>query len=448
MSATHDLFPSLRPVKLEAVEHELDTMWREVNAKTAASGGQAYSRNSVLTLVAFTPTVQRAHQFVGLVHAMTTTHPSRAIVVAANPADTGSGIQSYVGTYVGADAASYGEDIVIVAQSEAVRHLPGVVLPMIVSGLPAFLRWTDEPPWGTELLESLVDGCDRFIVDTSEMSNVRRSLTALADLVRRKKTRCAISDVSWSYQAPWREIVAQFFDPAQLRPYLDAIERATIEYAVSDEDALPNASQAYLFAGWLASRLGWQVERTPHDSGSENQQFTLRTATGRPIMLEINARFGVPEGAWGEPDTGQAAQAPAAESETPEPEHTHSVGWVRYGALMSVHLASRISGPRATFTVARESDLAHATTLCQVPDGAAPPPQTVHLQSIGERAPLAEQLQMLGHDAVFEDALEAAAQFTGTARRSMALAARRTLASISQSSTIWPPSPPAPPSSS
>ena len=417
MNATRNLFPSLRPVKLEAVESELDNMWREANAKTAMSGGQVFSRNSVMTLVVFTPTIQQAQQVVSLVHAMTTSHPSRAIVVAADPGDGGNTIESYIGTHVGADAASYGEDIVIVAQRDAVRHLPGVVLPMILTGLPTFLWWRGEPPWGSELLEALVDGCDRFIVDTSEMGTVRRSLIALADLVRRKKTRCAVSDVSWSYQSPWREIVAQFFDPAQLRPYLDAIEHITIEYAAGDEDAPVNTGQAYLFAGWLVSRLGWRVERTPHDGGSENQQFTLRTATERPITLEINARYGVPQHAWSEMGSEQLAQALEAAT---EPEHIQDVVWLQPGALMSVHISARISGPRATFTVARESDLAHATTLCQVPDGAAPPPQTVHLHSIGEQAPIEDQLEMLGHDVVYEEALEVAALFTGTARRVLA----------------------------
>lgn len=415
MSTILEMFPSLRPVKLEAVESELDNMWRETNAKTATTGGQAFSRNSVLTLVAFTPTLQRAQQMLEIVHSLTTTHPSRAIIVAADLDDAGNSIEACIGTYVGADAASYGEDIVIVAQTEAVRHMPGVVLPMIVSGLPAFLRWTDEPPWGTELLESLVDGCDRFIVDLSEMGNARRGMIALADLARRKKARCAVSDVSWSYQSPWREIVAQFFDPPQLRPYLDGIERVTIEYAARDEDSPVNISQAYLFAGWLVSRLGWSIERSPHDTSVESQQLTLRTATGRPISLEINARFGVSTGAWGTLDSPQTAERTSAGEESQDP---HAI-WVRQGALMSVHISSRVSGPRATFTVARERDLAHATTLCYVPDVAAPPPQTVHLQSIGEQAPLGEQLQILGHDLVFEEALEAAAQFAGPARRGM-----------------------------
>ena len=373
MSNTQAIFPSLRPVPLDTVERELNNLWREANAQVAMTGGQAYSRNSVLTLVAVTSSLGRAEQMLGIVHALTASHPSRAIVVAADPADGGESILAYIGTYVGEESASYGEDVVVVAQAQAVPHLPGVVLPMIVSGLPTFLRWTDEPPWGSALLETLVDGCDRFIVDTSEMSNARHSLASLADLVRRKKTRCAVSDVSWSYQAPWREIVAQFFDPPQLRPYLDAIERVTIEYAARDEDSPLNASQAYLFAGWLASRLGWTVEHTPREGSSESQHFGLRAATGRPIMLEINARFGVPEGAWGALDPEQAA-ADAASGGSPD--HTHNIVWVRYGALMSVHL-----------------------------------------QSIGEQAPLGQQLQILSHDPIFEEALEAAAQFAGMVRR-------------------------------
>ena len=418
MSEVQDLFPAMRPVKLETIETELDTMWRETNTQMAVTGGHAFSRNSVLTLVVCTQTLERARHVIAAVHDMTTQHPSRAIVVAADPTQIGRDIQAYVGTYVGADSASYGEDIVLVAQSDAIRHLPGVVLPLIISGLPSFLWWTGEPPWGSEQLEALVDGSDRFIVDTSEMTHVRTSLLAMGDLLRRKKSRCAISDMSWTYQSPWREIVAQFFDPPQARQYLDAIERITIDYAASDEDSHVNVSQAYLFAGWLSSRLGWSVDQIPYGSLDPSRVFTLKNATGRRISMEINARFGIPEGSWW--DTEPAGHVPAAlASRDSAQQRTGGSAWVRPGGLMSVHIAARASanGPRATFAVARERDLAHATTLSQMPEGAAPS-QTVHLQSIGEQAPLAIELQALGHDSVYEDALAASASFVGTMRRS------------------------------
>jgi hypothetical protein len=77
---------------------------------------------------------------------------------------------------------------------------------------------------------------------------------------------------------------------------------------------------------------------------------------------------------------------------------------------MSVHIESRTPAARATFTVAREHDLVHATTRCNVPEG-SPPSQSVHLDSIGEGSPLGDQLLMFGQDMIYQAALSAAAHF-------------------------------------
>lgn len=417
-------FSSLRPVKLDAVESELDKMWREANTSVAATGGQAYARNSVLTLVAFTSGQTEAQRVINIVHGLTTQHPSRAIVIQAEPTQQGNAIAAYVGTQVGANAASYGEDIAIEAQSQAVRHLPGVVLPLIAASLPSFLWWTGNPPWGSELLEALVDGCDRVIVDTSEMAHPERSLAALEDVIRRKKARCAISDINWTVQAPWREIVAQFFDAPTMRPYLENIERITIEYAAGDEyargeqGAQLNTSQGLIFAGWLISRLGWRVDRTPHGTADANRQYSLHNAQGRPISFELNARFGVPQQSWwNSPEANTVSQdgsKPGSDATQPHAHVAHTA--VRPGALMSVHLTSRLNGQIATFVVAREADLQHATTICQVPGGATPS-QTVHLDSIGEASALAEQLQALGHDQVYEETMVSVSYLAGAVGR-------------------------------
>jgi glucose-6-phosphate dehydrogenase assembly protein OpcA len=403
----------LHAVGLDAVEKELDNLWRDANTRVAVSAGHAIARNSVLTLVVFTQRREDAEQLLNALHALTGVHPSRSIFVSADPRNHGEALQASIATRISDDAASFGEDILIEAQSGAERHLPGAVLPLIVSGLPSYLWWTGEPPWSTELFEALVDGCDRLIVDTSEMPHVERSLSALEDLQRRKGARCAISDTSWTAQGPWREILAQFFDSAEVRPYLDAVERVTIEYAAGEEDTPANASQAYLYAGWLASRLGWRVHQSLFTGVDASRQHTLRDAAGHLISLEVNARFGLAQQTWWSPqvggetlNAGELAERDAAGNP-----------WVRTGALMSIYVASRLDGQRASFTVAREQDLAHATTACQVPNVALPS-QTVHLQSISPIHPLAEQLQMLGRDPVYEDALAAAAALlAGHSRR-------------------------------
>ncbi len=410
MTAVSDPFASMRSIELGNIEAQLDAMWRETNAHIAAAGTTAVSRNSVLTLVVYTTGRSSAGQLLEVIHTLSTQHPSRAIIISADPQNKGNQIQAHIATYVNAENNSYGEDIVLDAQTEAVRHLPGVVLPLIVSGLPSFLWWPGEPPWGTELLESLVDGSDRLIVDIAEMTHVEFSLSALEHLILRKSARCAISDTSWTAQTPWRELVAQFFDMPQVFPYLGAIERMSIEFAASDEDSRQNSGQAYLFAGWLASRLGWKSQQA-HASGLDsNRQHVLRDPNGRAIALEINARFGINQRNWWEHDiyqsTMQQAQLPGS----------IDLPWVRPGALMSVHIVARIDGKRATFTVGREQDLGHATSICHVPDTVLPS-QTIHLDSVGEREPISEQLRNLGHDLVYEEALATATQLAGTPAR-------------------------------
>jgi glucose-6-phosphate dehydrogenase assembly protein OpcA len=395
----------MRPVELGKVEQELDNMWRDANAHLAATGAPAVSRNSVLTLVLYTTSRTYAGHLLEVVHTLSSQHPSRAVIVAADPKDEGDEIQAQIATFVNTDTNSYGEDIVLTAQSNAIKHLPGVVLPLIVSGLPAFLWWSGEPPWGSEMLESLIDGSDRLIVDIGEMTHIERSLGALENLMLRKAARCAISDTSWTAQAPWRDLVAQFFDSPAVLPYLSAAERVSVDFAAGEEDAQENSGQAYLFAGWLASRLGWKTQQTHARSMDANRQHTLRDTNGRAILLEVNPRYGVNQRNWWEPDI-YATTFNAGQDAPP---------WVRPGALMSIHITARLEGKRATFTVAREQDLAHATTLCHIPDIAVPS-QTIHLDSVGEREPISEQLRSLGHDSVYEEALTAAAQFVGTGK--------------------------------
>lgn len=430
-SATQPQFAGMRPVELDTIEQQLDDLWRETNAGVATGSGAAVARNAVLTLVAVTHDPDEARQVLDIVHGLSVAHPSRAIVVAADgtagpsaaPAARPSakaesaepsGIQAYVGAFTGPRNA-YGEDILLLARGEDARHLPGVILPLIVTGLPTVLWWLGEPPWGSEMLEALVDGSDRLIVDTSTMAHPERSMRALEDLMRRKGARTAVGDISWTVQAPWRDIVAQFFDPPAVRVYLDNVARVTLEYAAGEEDAPANSSQAYLFAGWLASRLGWRINLAQPTGGAGSRQHTLSDGSGHVVTLEVNARYGVPLLTTLEEQHGVGASASAS-----EPQGTGGARAVRNGALMSVYLAARSGGQLGTFAVARGSDLAHATTAVQVP-GIALPSQTVHLRSLGEIQPLTDQLADLGHDPIYEQALVAAALLIGTGggRRSL-----------------------------
>lgn len=396
MTQGSQLTDNMRLVEPDAIERELDNLWRENNAAALAAGGHADARSSVLTLVVYASSETAAEQSLQAIETLTTQHPSRSIVVMPTAAtQSGRPLEAYIRTrsITANGMTNYGEEILLSATPDAARHLAGSILPLIVSGLPAFLWWEGAPPWHTEIFEATLDGFDRVLVDTGYMPQAEQNLVALEDLVRRKRSSVAISDFNFTRFNPWRELVAQFFDPEDQRAYLAGIDHVTIEYAAGEEDGPTNPSQAYLFAGWLASRLGWRPLSAAAELMVDGQrEHTLLDPGGRKITLELNPRYGVPLGAWLE----IVAASDLA--------HTRAV--VAPGALMSVHIRSTLNGAHASFAAAREADLRNASTHCQIPNGASPS-QTVHLPTLGEFAALSEELMGLTHDTLFEEALSA-----------------------------------------
>lgn len=414
--------PQFRQVPLGNTEDALDRLWREVSESSLATGGTAVSRNTTLTLVAYTTTPAHARIALAAIAELTAQYPARAIIVVPEPDQPTSQIDVQVAIHSEGSGANavYGEEILLHALGDAAHHIPGAVLPLVVAGLPAFLMWTGDPPWGSTLLETLVDGSDRLILDSCDMTDIDRSLAAAADLVRRKHTRCALSDFDWTRQTPWRELTAQFFDAPEFRPYLAGIDRVTIEYAAGDEEAPTNSAQAYLFAGWLASRLAWTLPTTYRRGFGPSRQHTLHDGKGRPVLVEVNARFGTRTASWFELDQPGRRDWSQGDHNVwrdqldgPGGTTAHETAPViGHGALMSVRIHALTDRRPGTFIVARDQDLAHATTLSQV-DSGAPPSHTVHLASLGETALLHSQLELLGHDPIYEDALTTAARLVG-----------------------------------
>ncbi|HEX6122670.1 MAG TPA: glucose-6-phosphate dehydrogenase assembly protein OpcA, partial [Ktedonobacterales bacterium] len=188
MTPTIPLTARMRRVPGDAIERELENEWRAANASALASNSHPGARNSVLSLVVYTRSQEEATSAFNTVEQLVGIHPSRAIVVATAPAFDGPAIASYIATHQRDTGGmiSYGEEILMIAHDDAASHLPGAVLPLIVSGLPAYLWWSGEPQWRGEQFEAMVDGCDRLIVDTSEMTQPERSLVALSDVMHRK----------------------------------------------------------------------------------------------------------------------------------------------------------------------------------------------------------------------------------------------------------------------
>jgi glucose-6-phosphate dehydrogenase assembly protein OpcA len=209
----------------------------------AAADGDAGSgqRTSVMTHVAWVPREWReaAEQtLAGLGEA----HPSRTILLYPEPEADADALEAEVDLrfFVRSSREICSEVITIRLLGPKASVPASIVLPLLRSDLPAFLRWRGLPPFGSPPFEQLVDISDRLIVDSSEWPDPAGGYMQLAGLF----DRIAVSDIAWARTGPWREAVAALW------PAIAEAEEVRVRSPLAE---------SLLIARWLSARLGRNV---------------------------------------------------------------------------------------------------------------------------------------------------------------------------------------------
>ena len=354
--------------------------------------GLPHARASVLNLIVTVVDEAAADRVVHTLLGLGVRHPSRALVLVPQPGASGPSIDARISTHCH-DAASGGdrvcyEEVVLTVRGEAATHLSGIVAPLLIHDLPTHVWWPGDPPFRDGVFDQLVDLADRVLVDSSDFGDLLGGLRRLSTLRR----RAGIGDLSWERLTWWLERTAQFFDAPRFRRYLPNLSRLQLRYAVpastsarhddADEIApgVPSPmSEALLYAGWLATRLGWKRNSTldPLADGG----FRLRLE-GRHEMVDLDVR-------------------PVITDEA------------RPGNLLSARLRAYGETGAAEFIIDRDGDDAMVATNA---DGMTALLRRVSLESPREPELLSAQLAVDVIDPLYEDALRAAAILLASSR--------------------------------
>jgi glucose-6-phosphate dehydrogenase assembly protein OpcA len=357
-------------VDVQAIDAALEHLREKAADAAPAEGAALGARTSVLTLVAYALDAAAAQRAGETIAALPEYHPSRSIVVLAQPSDDDPAIDARLSAHChiapGLEGQVCFEVVELRVMGRAARHLHSVVLPLLVPDLPVFSWWSGDLPDDTHLLEDVLDASDRFIVDSTRLSDAQSGLPGLERLVQHTAT--AVSDLSWTRLDSWRQFVAQFFDTLSLRPYLDSLTAVDIEH-----DAR-SAAQALLLAGWLAARLGWQPE------AKDNETYRLRSA--------------------GPPETHVLTTIRARRSSSSEP-----------GSLLAVRLVASGAGSEAAFSI-RRSEPQLVTVKTEAPEARLE--RSVRLTDTGDPEMLTEELEVPGRDRAYEEALTMATALLNT----------------------------------
>jgi glucose-6-phosphate dehydrogenase assembly protein OpcA len=144
------------------------------------------------------------------------------------------------------------ERIILRAGPEASDLLPGAVRTLLEADLPFVLWWADDPRCNEAMYRDFADEASRILIDLPDPASEPAALRVGLDPSLNPYSR----DIAWFGITRWRELIAQFFDPAGSEESLKRITSVRIE-AEADAAERPPRVAAWL-AGWLAGQLGWK----------------------------------------------------------------------------------------------------------------------------------------------------------------------------------------------
>lgn len=340
------------------------------------------TRTSVLTLVVITPRPETTERALAAISHLAQRHPSRAIVVSPGDFDGPSTTDAYINAECrlsdrsGAEICT--EQILIKTGGELSQHLSRVVAPLLIHDLPVVLWWPDDPPFGARQFSEVVGSADRLLVDSGtfhEDGAVR--LTGLASVVA---AGVAVTDIGWLRLSLWRELLAGLFDHPLLTRELDHIRSIRVD--VARPTSTLRVTKAAFYLGWLAARLGWEVERPLAHRGADDEVLHGAFRRGRrEIAIEVRPVRATLDGAQ------RAA-----------------------GSLVRVDVEA--ARPKATVRarITRQADHLLATADW---NGASVARRAGRLEPFDETPFIAEALARPGLDRIFEHALIRAVRLVG-----------------------------------
>lgn len=288
-------------VTIADVERQLQRILRELSVPDA-EGGVAHPppRASVLSLVVHADEDGEAERASEAMASLAIRHPSRTLLLVTAPDAAADGLDATIRTRrahgPGGQSPLCFEEIRLLARGATALHLASVVEPLLMSNLPTYLWWLGRPPSSHDPLLAL---CDRLIVDSAEFPDALTGLSALDACAVAGDVNLALGDLGWRRIAPWCQLIAQFFDPPDARPYQRGIRRVSVEYAVTPTGVVSAAP--LLLVGWLAARLDWEPEHATTARGALDALFApnRRGAESDGVTVRIRPRGGtsLPPGA-------------------------------------------------------------------------------------------------------------------------------------------------------
>jgi glucose-6-phosphate dehydrogenase assembly protein OpcA len=301
-------------------------------------------------------------------------NPCRIITLCPIPESTGS-VTAQVSAYCPVQKQSSGnliccEYITLKGTEAELAEVSGFIQSLLIGELPKFLWWKAVPDLQHELFRKLSSFSNLVIVDSSTFDE---STAALVNIHSLHQKGINVADLNWRRLAAWQELTAEAFDPPSRRAALSEVDRFVLDYEAG------NAAQAFLYLGWLASRLNWRFVSSTHEGGDYDLR-RIQFTNDDQLMIEA-----------------ELAAIPVA-----------NIGDV-IGDLIDLKLTSTNLDADCCTVICSET----MGCMRMEAGGGAQSCRVQHVSPLMERSSemlMSQQLQRWGRDILFEESLVVAAQ--------------------------------------
>ncbi len=233
------------------------------------------------------------HQGYVVADAISATNPCRIIALCPH-AGVDRGVEAQVSAYCPMDKKNRNtliccEYITISGTQEALERTGGLISELVLTDLPKYLWWKATPDLHNVLFKRLTTNNTAVIFDSCAFSEPLTDLLGMKTLIENGMT---VSDLNWQRIAPWQELTAEAFDPPEKRASIKDIDQVSLNYEKG------NPSQAFLFLGWMASRLNWKPVSFAQEGG-DYDLMRIKFVNKDQHLIETELA-GIPVADWGE----------------------------------------------------------------------------------------------------------------------------------------------------
>jgi glucose-6-phosphate dehydrogenase assembly protein OpcA len=302
------------------------------------------------------------------------------------------------------------EQATILASGTAVRSVSNIIQPLLKPDLPIYLWWLGDPPERDDpTFNSLVDISSRMIVDSTSFFKPDKDIGTLSTLFQ-TAPECALSDLNWGRITPWRQLIIQFFDVQEYRAYLAGVTSIEIEHSVAPlatqmrtelGDVSPNPARALLLAGWLKERLGLSLVADTKNNYWDTDSGTYSWSMARSVNARATRSL-----------TPTRVKTTAASNIVSISIRPRVHAEMRPGSICLVRLMSNRENKQATFTINLDDEMKLFMTSVELSEAGSR--RSVSLATVqNESELLHEELEILGHDYLFEQTLKEVTEMLG-----------------------------------